>query len=44
MMVAARKLIKEGCEHCPKSEDVWLEAGRLRVSGVRMLAAEPYLL
>ncbi|TFK53830.1 hypothetical protein OE88DRAFT_1625782 [Heliocybe sulcata] len=28
-MVAARKLIKQGCEHCPKSEDVWLEAARL---------------
>ena len=31
-MVAARKLIKAGCEHCPKSEDVWLEAARLHVS------------
>ncbi|KAF8509992.1 PRP1 splicing factor, N-terminal-domain-containing protein [Hysterangium stoloniferum] len=28
-MVAARKLIKAGCEHCPKSEDIWLEAARL---------------
>ncbi|GBE84832.1 Pre-mRNA-splicing factor prp1 [Sparassis crispa] len=28
-MVAARKLIKAGCEQCPKSEDVWLEAVRL---------------
>ncbi|KAL1708674.1 PRP1 splicing factor, N-terminal-domain-containing protein [Schizophyllum commune] len=28
-MVAARKLIKQGCEMCPKSEDVWLEAARL---------------
>ncbi|KAF9546672.1 hypothetical protein CPC08DRAFT_648976 [Agrocybe pediades] len=28
-MVAARKIIKQGCEHCPKSEDVWLEAARL---------------
>ncbi|KAI0291955.1 PRP1 splicing factor, N-terminal-domain-containing protein [Russula brevipes] len=28
-MVAARKLIKQGCEQCPKSEDVWLEAARL---------------
>ncbi|KAF4617995.1 hypothetical protein D9613_012962 [Agrocybe pediades] len=27
-MVAARKIIKQGCEHCPKSEDVWLEAAR----------------
>lgn len=25
-MTAARKLIKEGCENCPKSESVWLEA------------------
>lgn len=31
-MVAARKFIKDGCEHCPKSEDVWLEAARLHVS------------
>ncbi|CAL1712307.1 unnamed protein product [Somion occarium] len=28
-MVAARKIIKMGCEQCPKSEDVWLEAARL---------------
>ncbi|KIY47069.1 hypothetical protein FISHEDRAFT_46114 [Fistulina hepatica ATCC 64428] len=28
-MVAARKLINAGCEQCPKSEDVWLEAARL---------------
>ncbi|KZP07498.1 hypothetical protein FIBSPDRAFT_875426 [Athelia psychrophila] len=28
-MVAARKMIKAGCEQCPKSEDVWLEAARL---------------
>ncbi|XP_019193980.1 PREDICTED: protein STABILIZED1 [Ipomoea nil] len=26
---AARQLIKKGCEECPKSEDVWLEACRL---------------
>jgi pre-mRNA-processing factor 6 len=30
-MVAARKLIKQGCENCPKNEDVWLEAARLHV-------------
>lgn len=30
-MVAARKLIKQGCDQCPKSEDVWLEAARLHV-------------
>jgi pre-mRNA-processing factor 6 len=30
-MVAARKIIKQGCEQCPKSEDVWLEAARLHV-------------
>ena len=34
-MVAARKLIKQGCEQCPKSEDVWLEAARLHVSVTR---------
>lgn len=30
-MVAARKLIKAGCEQCPKSDDIWLEAARLHV-------------
>ena len=30
-MVAAKKIIKQGCEQCPKSEDVWLEAARLHV-------------
>ena len=30
-LVAARKLIKMGCEQCPKAEDVWLEAARLHV-------------
>ncbi|KAG8897540.1 hypothetical protein FRB99_008100 [Tulasnella sp. 403] len=28
-MVTARKVIKMGCEKCPTSEDVWLEAARL---------------
>ncbi|CAM9708855.1 unnamed protein product [Chrysoparadoxa australica] len=28
--VAARKIIKQGCEACPESEDVWLEAARLQ--------------
>ncbi|KAJ3196950.1 hypothetical protein HK101_006999 [Irineochytrium annulatum] len=28
-MVAAREIIGKGCEECPKSEDVWLEAARL---------------
>jgi len=28
-IVAARKLIAQGCEQCPKSEDVWLENIRL---------------
>jgi pre-mRNA-processing factor 6 len=28
-MPAARALIQEGCEECPKSESVWLEAARL---------------
>lgn len=36
-MVAARKLIKAGCEQCPKSEDVWLEAARLHVSNTYAL-------
>lgn len=25
----ARNLILHGCEECPKSEDIWLEAARL---------------
>lgn len=25
----ARKIITQGCEHCPRSEDIWLEAARL---------------
>lgn len=28
-MVVARKVIAQGCQHCPKSEDVWLENARL---------------
>ncbi len=30
---AARIIIMKGCEVCPRSEDVWLEASRLQVSG-----------
>jgi hypothetical protein len=33
-MVAARKLIKAGCERCPTNEDIWLESARLHVSFV----------
>ncbi|GAC98783.1 hypothetical protein PHSY_006378 [Pseudozyma hubeiensis SY62] len=25
----ARKIIQQGCDHCPRSEDIWLEAARL---------------
>ncbi|PWN28163.1 hypothetical protein BDZ90DRAFT_231922 [Jaminaea rosea] len=28
-MVTARKIIAQGCEHCAKSEDIWLENARL---------------
>ena len=28
---AARNLVMTGCEQCPKSEDIWLEAARLMV-------------
>lgn len=31
-MVSARKIIAEGCEKCPKSEDVWFHAAELNVS------------
>jgi pre-mRNA-processing factor 6 len=30
----ARTIIAEGCEKCPSSEDVWLEAARLQVRGL----------
>ncbi|CED82474.1 pre-mrna splicing factor prp1 [Phaffia rhodozyma] len=30
-MVAARKIIAKGCEMCPKSEDVWLQAAELNI-------------
>jgi len=28
-LAQAKKLLQEACEHCPKSEDVWLEASRV---------------
>ncbi|SAM63062.1 probable pre-mRNA splicing factor prp1 [Ustilago bromivora] len=28
-MSKARKIITQGCQHCPRSEDIWLEAARL---------------
>jgi len=31
-MVQARKIIAEGCERCPNSEDVWFHAAELNVS------------
>jgi hypothetical protein len=31
-MVQARKIIAEGCEKCPNSEDVWFHAAELNVS------------
>ena len=31
-MGKARSIIAQGCEECPKSEDVWLEAARLNTS------------
>jgi pre-mRNA-processing factor 6 len=41
---AARNVIRRGCEHCPKSEDVWLEAIRLNMGSdnhnAKVLAAE----
>ena len=31
-LVQARKVIRQGCEACPESEDVWLEAARLHTA------------
>lgn len=31
-MAIARKVIAQGCERCPKSEDVWLESARLNTN------------
>ena len=33
---AARNVIMKGCEECPKSEDIWLEAARLMVMACRL--------
>ncbi|KAI0434423.1 PRP1 splicing factor [Xylaria sp. FL1042] len=39
-IVAARDVIARGCEHCPKSEDVWLENIRLNDQrNARIIAA-----
>jgi pre-mRNA-processing factor 6 len=32
-IVAARAVMKQGCETCPESEDVWLEVSRERERG-----------
>ncbi len=34
LLQVARQLMAEGCEQCPKSEDVWLEAARLQTPEV----------
>ncbi|KAK3373279.1 putative pre-mRNA splicing factor prp1 [Lasiosphaeria ovina] len=45
--VAARNLIAKGCEHCPKSEDIWLENIHLnenrnaKVIAARAIEANP---
>ncbi|WPH00289.1 pre-mrna-splicing factor prp1 [Acrodontium crateriforme] len=40
-IVAARNVIKRGCEMCPKSEDIWLEALRLNdTANAKILAAQ----
>ena len=31
-MVAARKIIAEGCEKCPNNEDVWFHAAELNTT------------
>jgi pre-mRNA-processing factor 6 len=39
-MVPARSVIQRGCEHCPKNEDVWLEAMRLNeTDNAKIIAA-----
>ncbi|OAA68061.1 mRNA splicing factor [Niveomyces insectorum RCEF 264] len=40
-VVAARSVIARGCQHCPKSEDVWLENIRLNENrNAKVIAAE----
>ncbi|EFX03542.1 mRNA splicing factor [Grosmannia clavigera kw1407] len=40
-LVAARNVIARGCQHCPRSEDVWLENMRLNESrNAKVIAAE----
>ena len=40
-LVAARKIMKEGCKACPKSEDVWLERCRLQtIENAKVVLAE----
>jgi pre-mRNA-processing factor 6 len=40
-IVAARNVIRRGCEMCPKSEDVWLESMRLNDnSNAKIIAAK----
>lgn len=40
-IVAARNVMKRGCEMCPKSEDVWLESMRLNENAnAKIIAAE----
>jgi pre-mRNA-processing factor 6 len=36
-LVQARKIIRQGCETVPESEDVWLEAARMRKQFLQML-------
>lgn len=36
-MVKARKLIQEGCDNCPRNEEVWREAARLNVGSLDRL-------
>ncbi|KAJ3333929.1 Pre-mRNA-processing factor 6 [Blyttiomyces sp. JEL0837] len=40
-IVAAREVIAQGCEECPKSEDVWLESARLNsVENAKIILGE----
>ncbi|PQP97474.1 protein STABILIZED1 [Prunus yedoensis var. nudiflora] len=40
-MEAAWQLIQKGCEECPNSEEVWLEACRIAIADARRSSPNP---